>query len=211
MVIPRRDLNLQIEFQEFLQLFDWKPLLSEFKKTKPTVADIGARNFVFAPIIDQLLKEHSIEGSIHGIEIDAYRLLWGFHTRKDWGEFYARKARHAIYYPMDFLLWRTAIHLGFMLNPFVSKEPLLAWGLPMSQLKPEALFNHAFTCLKPHNGVLILSCPSEEEFELARVLAKAARFTEGQKTLWKPKEISIQKKPRYGLVLYSGLRSGHDS
>jgi len=30
-VIPRRDLNLQIEFQEFLQLFDWKPLLAEFK------------------------------------------------------------------------------------------------------------------------------------------------------------------------------------
>lgn len=205
--IPERDKKIQKEFEEFFNLLPWKDILKKLPSPLLTVTDIGARNFVFGPVIDRCLERHGRQAKIHGIEIDAHRLLWGFHSRADFGEFYAKKMRSGFFYGMDFLDWKTPTDLALLLNPFVSKEPLLSWGLPLSKLQPDRLFKHALATLRPRKGILILSCPSPEELEIAKKLAKNAGFIEGSQIFWNPSKNSVQQKPRYGIVYHSDLSS----
>ncbi|MFM8314414.1 MAG: hypothetical protein ACKOA8_09030 [Deltaproteobacteria bacterium] len=205
--IPERDKKIQQEFREFFSLFPWEILLKKLSKTPLTVVDIGARNFVFGPIIDETLRNQHRKAHIHGIELDAHRLLWGFHSRADFGDFYARQMRSGFFHAMDFLTWSQPIDLALLLNPFVSEEPLLSWGLPLSKLKPYQLFEQAKKTLLPNRGILILSCPSPEELEIAKDCAQRVGFIAGHQVLWKPSKNSIQQKPRYGIVYYSELCS----
>jgi hypothetical protein len=205
--IPERDKKIQKEFEEFFNLLPWKEILKKLPSSPLTVTDIGARNFVFGPVIDRCLEKHRREAKIHGIEIDAHRLLWGFHSRADFAEFYSKQMRAGFFHGMDFLKWSTPTDLALLLNPFVSKEPLLSWGLPLSKLQPDRLFKHAMATLKPRKGILILSCPSPEELEIAKKLAHTAGFTAGPQVFWSPPKNSVQQKPRYGIVYYSDLCS----
>lgn len=204
---PQRDKKLQLEFREFIFRFDWRTILKSMDHSPLIVTDIGARNFVFGPVIDDVFKKYQREAVVHGIEIDAHRLLWGFHSRADFGEYYARKMREGFYHAIDFLKWNQPTDIAFLLNPFVSKEPLLSWGLPLSKLRPQEVFNHTMKTLKAKAGILILSCPSPEELEIARGLAAEAGFIEGPQVFWSPPKKSVQQKPRYGIVYYSALCS----
>lgn len=205
--VPERDKRIQIEFQEFLDLFPWKEILRNVKTSPLVVADIGARNFVFGPTIDKTLQREGREAAIHGIEIDANRMLWGFHSRADFGNYYAQTMRSGFFHSKDFLDWDQPTDIAFFLNPFVSEEPLLSWGLPLSKLQPDALFKHVMKTLSPKKGIMILSCPSPEELEISKELAKQAGFVAGLQVQWFPKENSVQQKPRYGIVYYSELCS----
>lgn len=205
--IPERDRKIQKEFQEFFELFPWKNILHKLKSSPLVVSDIGARNFVFGPVIDETLEKKGYEAVIHGIEIDAHRMLWGFHSRADFGNYYAKKMRAGHFHACDFLKWHQPTDLALLLNPFVSKEPLLSWGLPISKLKPKALFEHVMKTLKPKKGIMILSCPSPEELQIAKQLAHEVGFVAGPQVLWNPPKNSIQQKPRYGIVYYSELCS----
>ena len=93
------------------------------------------------------------------------------------------------------------LNVAFLLNPFVSKEPILAWGLPLRQLEPMALFRHAEELLKTRQGLLVLSNPSEEEQETSLYMANRAGFSVHSQTLWQANPDGIQKRPRYGTVL----------
>ncbi len=199
---PPTDKLVQIEFRQFLDTFDWKPIFKRLSADSLQVADIGARNFLFAPVIDDLLIRHERNGMVHGIECDSFRMLWGFRTRKDYGEFYARKARQGQFHALDFMKWKTPLDLAFLLHPFVSEDPLLAWGLPRSLLKPEALFKHLAECVRPRKGVVILSSPSEDEYNIALELAEKAGLVLRQKTLWEMGPESVQSHPRFGACFY---------
>ena len=202
---PERDERLQREFKEFFDLFPWSKILERIPQKPLVVTDIGARNFVFGPVIDDTMKSWGRDAEIHGIEIDAHRLLWGFHSRADYGNYYAKKMRSGFFHADDFLNWNRATDIALLLNPFVSKEPLLSWGLPISKLQPETLFQHVMKTLKPNNGVLLLSCPSPEELQIAQLLASKAGFIAAPHIFWAPQKNSIQQKPRYGVVYYSAL------
>lgn len=200
--IPGMDSKVQTEFAEFLNLFPWAEILSEIPKgEKLVVADVGARNFCFAPVMDTLFKDLRREVELHGIEIDSFRRLSNLHTRYDYGIFYAKQCRDAAFHPIDFMKFKTTVDICFLLNPFVSDEPTLHWGLPLSTLKPESFFKHARSLLHSERGIAILSSPSPEEYETACRLAKNSGFSLGDEILWEPKEGSQQQKPRYGIVL----------
>lgn len=205
--IPERDKKLQLEFKEFFDLFPWKKILTQLPSSPLVVTDIGARNFVFGPVIDETFERAEREAVIHGIEIDAHRMLWGFHSRADFGNYYAQSMRSGFFHALDFFKWDKPTDIALLLNPFVSKEPLLSWGLPLSKLKPEALFQHVMKTLKPKKGIMILSAPSKEELEISKRLAKEAGFVAGLQVEWHPKKTSIQQKPRYGIVYHSELCS----
>ncbi len=83
--VPEIDQQLQREFKDFFTRFPWKTLLTPLQsKDNPLiVADIGARNFAFGPVIDEIFKKAALEAEIHGIEIDAFRMLRGFHSRRN--------------------------------------------------------------------------------------------------------------------------------
>jgi hypothetical protein len=203
---PETDWKLQEEFRQFFSRFDWKSLLAPFAQADPlVVADIGARNFAFGPVIDKVFEKAEVTAEIHGIEIDSFRLLSGFHTRKNFGDYYAAQMRKGYFHPTDFLMWNEPLHLALLLNPFVSEEPTLAWGLPLSTLHPERMFRHTFNCLAPQNGLMLLTCPSVEEMEIAKELAKTVGFEELTRQEWHPPKQSVQQKPRYGILYQSRL------
>ena len=195
---PPEDLQLQNEFEEFLSLINWSSISLP---NRLEVADIGARNFVFAPVIDRFLRKLNYDPTINGIEIDAHRLLAGFHSRKDYGNFYAKQIPQGEYLAMDFLDWERPFDLAFLLNPFFSKEPLVNWGLPLSKFQPAEIFVHCKTLLKPKGGLLVLSSPTAEELTSAKALADSAGFQLKQEVKWVPKDSGIQKQLRLGASL----------
>lgn len=207
--IPAMDFRVQNEFKEFLNLFRWEEILSSLpEKGVLRVADVGARNFCFAPVIDECFKSIGRELQLSGIEIDSYRRLSNFHTRFDYGMFYANLCRHAEFHPIDFLKFNQTLDFAFLLNPFVTNEPTVRWGLPLSALKPSDFFAHAYRLLEPKKGIALVSSPSIEEFELVLEFALKQGFKLGppeEEVVWRPHERSQQKKPRYGIVLYSKL------
>ena len=201
---PTRDLKLQMEIRDFLSLYNWKKRLEKFAHTeKLIVADIGARNFAFAPEIDRIFNKLNRSAEINGIEIDAHRLLEGFRSRKDYGEFYAAKIRDGHFYATDFLKWERPLHIAFFLNPFVSEEPTIDWGLPVKTLKPNQMFDHTHTLLSPTEGLMLLSSPSPEEYEIAFELAEHSGFKILEEQLWKPPKESVQQKARHGALFHA--------
>lgn len=191
----------QKELKEFFSLLQLKDQIKKFKGYR--IVDVGAKNFILAPVFDEIFEQTSCDVEIHGIEVDAYRRLRDGYTRADYGRYFARKARKAVYHPKDFLEFTLHCDFAFLLNPFVSKEPLLAWGLPLNFLQPEKLFKHACDLLRPMRGTLVLSHPSKEEFETGCRLAKQAGFFMGPPVVWEPSNHSIQKKPRWGSLAFT--------
>ncbi|MEK7747819.1 MAG: hypothetical protein AAB300_01920 [Nitrospirota bacterium] len=201
--IPTEDKRLHQTFKEFLELFEWQIVLNHLKTSCPLViADIGARNFALAPILDQHFRALGQTPEIHGIEIDAYRRLVNFHTRADYGYHYARSIPTGFFHPVDFLAWQRPLHIGFLLNPFVTREALLAWGLPLSALQPERLFRHLFLLLQPQKGVAILSNVDDHEIDISHQIAKTVGFCLGEIKRWEPVKPDNDQ-PRYGTILYT--------
>lgn len=195
-------INLQIEILNFLDAFNWNLLLKN-KNTKLTVADVGARTFSFAPAFEELLAGLGFSSELFGIELDAYRRFTNFHTRADYGHYYARQVEKGEYIVGDFLKWQKQCDVIFLLNPFVSVEPLLSWGLPLSNFKPVEIFRHAFDQLEDKFGILIVSSPTREECQEALRIAKAVGFKFVETQNWAPTSSSIQRQPRFGLALRS--------
>lgn len=207
---PKQEIQFQEEVGEFLNLFSWKTFI--FEKEKPwRVADVGAKNFSLAPMLDDIFLEKKIEVEIHGIEIDAFRRLSNLYTRADYGRYFASKARTAQYHSMDFLDFTKPLDFILMLNPFVTPGPLQDWGLPLKHFRPSALFEHAYRLLEPQRGFFILSSPNETEFQIASNFAQKAEFALGPPAIWEPRANSIQKKPRFGRLCYSTVENVSDS
>jgi hypothetical protein len=66
---------------------------------------------------------------------------------------------------------------AFLTGPFVTESPLLHWGLPLSRLTPGTIFSHARSLLAPRRGMLLVSCPDEEELAASRASWTAAGFS----------------------------------
>lgn len=195
--IPLSEKKFQEEIEEFLNKLGFNKLFQDSEKHF-VVSDVGAKNFSLAPVLDGYLKENHKTGEIHGIELDAYRRLSDLRSRFDYAKFFCAQAREAYFHPIDFLDFQKNCDVILMLNPFVSESPLLAWGLPLKHLKPQELFLHASDLLRSRRGTLVLSSPSEDEFEIASNHAKKAGFRLGEPASWHPNPQSIQKRPRFG-------------
>jgi len=208
--IPESELKFQKELREFFDLLGVKDLLIN-PKPHWVVCDVGTKNFSIAPVIDRLFIEKNHAVKIHGIEIDGYRRLRNFYTRADYARYFAQKAREAAFHPMDFLEFTEKVDAVFLLNPFVTKEPLLAWGLPLGLLKPAEMFSHAYGLLKEKKGFMVLGCPSEEEMEVASQYALKAGFLLGEIKVWKANSVTAQKKSRFGRICYSTVENVSDS
>jgi hypothetical protein len=195
--ISESERAFQKEMGDFFELLKVKSQIKPAQKDY-VICDVGTKNFSLAPVFEKLFLDLNKSVKIHGIEIDAYRRLANFYTRADYARYFARKAREAEFHPIDFLKFQNSLDVVFLLNPFVSKAPLLAWGLPLKFLKPKEIFKHACDLLKEKRGFLVLSCPSLEELETASRLAKEAGFQLAEMAIWNPSPQAIQKKARFG-------------
>mgnify|MGYP003393282532 CR=1 FL=1 len=194
------EVRLQRELEEFLAAFSG---LRDFelrpKHLVLNVLDVGCRNFILGPVIDRFFQKKGMLVSIDGIEIDAFRRFTDLRTRADYGEYFAQQCRSARFHAQDFLQWKQPADIIFLLNPFVEKEQLLAWGLPLSTFKPEKIFSHCRELLRA-DACLVVSCPSESEFAAANYLAEKVGLRLVEVQSWSPDKSAAQKQPRFGAL-----------
>ena len=192
-----QDKKLREEVGEFLQAFPW-----DYVADRPhlRIVDIGAKNFFLAPFIVRHFQSLGFRPEVVGIEIDPYRRYLDFKTRAQYAQYYAEKAGPARYFPHDFLQFDECFDFAFLLNPFLTPRPLLAWGLSFHEFCPAALFAHVEKKLAP-GGRVILSCPTAEELRDGLNLAKQHRLDMVSQVTWRPRRNSVQKQPRFGALL----------
>lgn len=163
------DIHFQNEMRNFFSLYDWKTHLNDKPKDGQfKVLDVGARNFSLAPVFHSLFTKERFRPEVHGIEIDAYRRMRNFRTRYDYAKYFTSIVPDSCFHACDFLEWSGTADCVFALNPFVTTSPLLAWGLPLKNFRPEAFFEKAASVLPPALGLLFVTNPSEEEVEITR-------------------------------------------
>ncbi len=174
--------------------------VSRFNRSRIRALDVGAKNFFLGPVIERLFYEKQIEVEIHGIEIDAYRRNLCFRSRLDYAEYFCTRVARGYFHAMDFLKWEEPADVVFLLNPFVTAEPLLRWGLPIQHLQPEKLLQKCSEVLLRREGYLITSHPTEKEKQIFGSLALKYSFVKISDNNWSPKKDSIQKQARLGSV-----------
>ncbi len=196
-------IRMQSELREFLDLFRWKMVLEKMDLVPGdplVIGDIGTRTFVIAPVLDQIFRELNFSPEVHGFEVDAYRRFTNFRSRADYGHFYAMQIPKGEYHTQDFNYWNGDLHIALLLNPFVTEEPLLRWGLPRKFLRPEFLFDNTHKSLRKNRGILLVSSPTIEEYRIAQYLAVQSGFRRIQEETWRHSDNSLQGQPRYGAL-----------
>jgi hypothetical protein len=171
------DLAWQEDARAFLFRLPWTRLLNALPDTLE-IADVGARTFALAPVLRACLAGK--RAHITGIELDAYRRFPDFRTRKDHGEYWAKQVDGA-YFAGDVRAFRTPVDVLFLLDPFVSEAPLLAWGLPLTELAPLPIFAHCVSVLK-RPGLLVISNPTDDEARISDALLHAQGLKEVHRT-----------------------------
>lgn len=143
--------------------------------------DVGARDFRYAAALHAFWSRFAPVSALTGIELDPFQVLQGGHSRGDHGRWHAAQLPGTSFVAGDVRDLEGSFDAISMLLPFVHPLPLVAWGLPIGELRPEEIHAHVWNSLKT-GGILILTNQEELEAELGgEVLARvgitpAARF-----------------------------------
>jgi hypothetical protein len=106
-------------------------------KSAPKVFDIGCLDWHYVSSLYQFFYHHGqTDPWLTGIELDAYRVYEDFHSRYDYAMAYTKDIPHCQYLVGDALMHKGQYDIVLLLFPFIISKPLLAWGLPLSYLKP---------------------------------------------------------------------------
>lgn len=131
--------------------------------------DVGSKHFWYAPVLRAALAPSRLTG----IEIEGYRIYPDGHSRHDYAQHYLAALPDTDYRVMDAMDWREPVDGISGFYPFLLPGTVLAWGLPVSVLRPRALFAHLARCLRP-GGHLLMVNQGEDEWRRARALAELA-------------------------------------
>jgi len=139
-------------------------------KDEIKVLDIGCKNWFYAKGEYLFFKKYCKNLILDGIELDANRLYSSFYSRKEVAKFYTRNT-NVNYIAGDFLEVNDYYDYMVWILPFVVKEPLLKWGLPIRYFKPEKMLKHAYDLLN-ENGKIFIINQGEAEYEIQKMLCK---------------------------------------
>lgn len=131
--------------------------------------DLGSKHFWYAPVLRAML----CPGRLTGVEIEGYRIYRDGHSRRDYARHYLATLPDTHYRVMDAMDWHEPLDGISAFYPFLLPGTVLAWGLPLSVLRPRALFAHLARCLRP-GGYLLMVNQGEDEWRRARALAELA-------------------------------------
>lgn len=131
--------------------------------------DVGSKHFWYAPVLHAALRP----ARLTGVEIEGYRIYRDGHSRHDYAQHYVAALPDTDYRVMDAMDWREPVDGISCFYPFLQSGTVLAWGLPVSVLRPRALFAHLARCLRP-GGTWLMVNQGEDEWQRARALAEKA-------------------------------------
>lgn len=144
----------------FLCVFD--KYFSKREKTEISVLDIGSKNWSYVRSQYLFFKSHSKNLVLNGIELDAYRLCSNFYNRYEIAQFYKKDLPGVNYFIGDFMEHSQKYDYIIWILPFITKYPLIKWGLPLKYFKPEEMLLHAYDLLKPDGEILIINQGEKE-------------------------------------------------
>ena len=133
------------------------------------VVDVGCANFWYAASLHAFFRP----SRLHGVEIDGYRRYRDSHTRRDYAQGHVRGLAGATFRVADFADLELPADVISAWFPFVTAGPLLAWRLPLSVLRPSALFASIRRNLRPGGRFLMVN-QGEAEYQTASGFAAAA-------------------------------------
>lgn len=133
-----------------------------------TALDAGCGDWFYVQALYGLLQHHGAPAGrpveLDGVELDAWALYEGFHSRYDWARAYAFGCDGAAYLPQDIRRYNRPVDIAFMLFPFLFADDLRRWGLPRRFLRPGDYLRHVWGLVKP-GGWLVIANLGEAERE----------------------------------------------
>lgn len=146
--------------------------------------DIGCKNWCYARGEYAFFKKFCNNLQLDGVEIDPNRLYSNFYSRKEVAKFYIKGLDHVNYIEENFLGVNARVNAGVnkkydyivWVLPFVVKEPLLKWGLPLKYFQPEKMLEHAYKLLN-ENGMIFIINQGESEYDIQVELCKKLNIT----------------------------------
>lgn len=139
--------------------------------------DVGCGLFQYATALQRFLargtRGPACALELRAIELDARGLYRDGHSRADHARAHARLAGEGVAFEEADFLARTFApqDVVTLFYPFLTRQALLAWGLPLACLRPRELLAHAVTTLRPGGWLLVANQTDTEFTELARYLA----------------------------------------
>jgi hypothetical protein len=133
-----------------------------------TVVDVGSASFWYASVLQVCFRPRRLVG----VELDGYRRLRSGHLRRDLAAGYVANLGGE-YLVADYTTLALPSDVVTAWFPFVNEPALLAWGLPLSALRPERLFAGVARNLHP-GGWFFMVNQGEGEAGVAREFATGA-------------------------------------
>lgn len=133
------------------------------------ILDLGAKNFVYLFALASFFSQQATDIKIKGIEIDANKLDANFYSRKEIANYYTAKVKNAEYVCEDFLNNQEKFDIIIWILPFLFKNPLLKWGLPLKFFCPEKMLTHAYESLDANGKIFIINQGEDEYLEQIRL------------------------------------------
>ncbi|MEI7474879.1 MAG: hypothetical protein WCK67_08880 [bacterium] len=143
-----------------------------------SILDIGSKNWFYAQGEYQFFKHNYIKKEIKltGVEIDAYRVYSSLFSRFDSAIKNIDGLENVEYIADNLLNINKKYDYITWFFPFVIKEPLLHWGLPMTLFKPQELLLHAYSLLNK-NGQMLIMNQGEKEYQIQKNLLSKNKIT----------------------------------
>jgi hypothetical protein len=138
-----------------------------------TALDAGCGDWFYVQALYGLLRGPGRQVRLDGVELDAWALYEGFHSRYDWAQAYASGCAGATYLPQDIRRYRREVDIAFMLFPFLFADDLRRWGLPRRFLRPADYLRHVWGLIRPGGWLVIANLGEAERAEQHRLLAEA--------------------------------------
>lgn len=141
------------------------------KISKPNIRilDIGSKNWFYVKGEYQFFQAFVDGFQLDGIEIDAYRLYSNFFSRYEVAKFYTKGLENTNYIAGNLLDLENKYDYIVWFLPFVTKDPLVAWGLPLKHFCPQKLLEHAYNLLE-NNGQMLIVNQGEKEANIQKQL-----------------------------------------
>ena len=142
------------------------------KNSIERLIDVGSKNFYYAPALHAFFKPKQLTG----IELDGFHLYRGFYSNASYAQYYAKSVPNTDYRAMNFVDFDKPVDGIVWFYPFVMKEDVVSWYLPLEMFEPQRLFDHAREILSK-DGFLLMTNTDEVEFALAEGFMQKAGFS----------------------------------
>lgn len=158
--------------------------------------DVGCGGFAYAAA----LHRYFAPSRLIGIDVEGHRRLRGGVNRRE------RVLGHLVDLPgaefvvADYVRWSRPADLVTAFFPFVTREPLLAWRLPLSLLRPADLFGAVRSNLGTA-GRLLMANQSSDEHRVAGEFARRAGLV-SVAAVERPRMLDARESPSVVLSLW---------